>query len=303
MPDRAMTALNPRRAHSRKPAPAAAALPSAGDGTQAIRRAASILKTIASATPLGLSLAEISRAENLAKSTAHRILKCLMDEDLVQHRPRSLRYQMGPLIYELGLAVPDSALEVARWRPAVEAVARRTGVTTYLMRRTGLEAVCLVKIEGHSKVRVIPVDVGQRRFLGVGAGATALLAALDPATTERYIKVIAPELQDYPHITAASLMEAVRLTRRTGAAISQGKVMQHSLGIGVAIPVVQDRPSLAISIAAHVSTVAEGDVARWTQIIKDEIAHTNRTIFVPDLERLPAAPTQDVFMSTTEEIR
>jgi DNA-binding IclR family transcriptional regulator len=120
------------------------------DGTQAIRRATAILKAIARATPHGASLAEISKSEGLPRSTAHRMLKCLMDEGLVDHPDGSLRYQMGALVYELGLAAPRTALEVARWRDAVDAVARRTGVTSYLMRRTGMEAVCLVKAEGHS---------------------------------------------------------------------------------------------------------------------------------------------------------
>ena len=59
-------------------APEAAKPPSTNpDGTQAIRPAASILKAIAKANVQGVSLAEISRAESLPRSTASRRLKCL----------------------------------------------------------------------------------------------------------------------------------------------------------------------------------------------------------------------------------
>lgn len=242
------------------------------DGTQAIRRATALLKAIARATPASISLAELSRSERLARSTVHRMLKCLQDEGLIVQPNGGLGYQMGPLVYELGLAAPSSALEVARWRETVDAVARRTGVTTYLMRRTGLEAVCLLKSEGRSLVRVIPVEVGQRRFLGVGAGATALLAALDDNTAETLIQLIAPELKNQPRFSADELRLSVQQTRRSGVAISRGRVVEQSFGLGMAIPQAEGPPTLAISIAAHLPAVTDTDTAQWSQIIRQEIA-------------------------------
>ncbi len=268
-----MTETNPiaedsRDDRSQVPAKKAAA---GTDGTQAIRRAASILKAIAKADGSGISLADIARAENLHRSTAHRILKCLVDEGFIAYGEQSRRYQMGHLTYELGLAVSRGALEVARWRDVVEAVARRTGVTSYLMRRSGVEAVCLVKAEGTSVVRVIPVEVGQRRLLGVGAGATALLAALDGPTCERIIETIAPGLRNHPRITLDVLREAVRQARSTGFAMSQGKVVEESFGLGMAIPEPDGTPALALSIAAHVSLVTDANIRQWKRAIAEEI--------------------------------
>jgi DNA-binding IclR family transcriptional regulator len=244
------------------------------DGTQTIRRAASILKAIAAATPQGGSLAEVSRSQNLARSTAHRILKCLVEEGLLEQPSGSTRYHVGPLVQELALASPGSASEVARWRPAIDNIARRTGVTTYLMRRSGLEAVCLHKADGSSLVRVIPVEVGQRRPLGVGAGATALLAALDAPTCERYIELISPQLQAYAHITRDTLVQAVQRTRQDGYAISQGKVLEQSFGLARVIPDRRYVPKLAISIAAFLSSVTQSDVKDWVRIIQEEIERT-----------------------------
>ncbi len=258
----------PGDAHDAAPRKAAAA---GTDGTQAIRRAASILKAIAKADGSGIALADIARAEDLPRSTAHRILKCLVDEGFLAYGENGRRYQMGHLTYELGLAVSRGALEVARWRDVVETVARRTGVTSYLMRRSGVEAVCLVKAEGTSVVRVIPVEVGQRRLLGVGAGATALLAALDAPTCERIIESVAPGLRNHPRITVDSLREAVRETRATGFAMSQGKVVEESFGLGMAIPEPGGTPALALSIAAHVSLVSDAQVRKWKRAIAEEI--------------------------------
>jgi DNA-binding IclR family transcriptional regulator len=260
-----------RSAHPKNEPPAPVV--GSADGTQAIRRAAAILKTIAKANSSGLSLADVSESETLPRSTAHRILKCLVDEGFVEHNTESRRYQIGGLSYELGLAVSSGALEVATWRDAVDSVARRTGVTAYLMRRSGLEAACLLKAEGMSVVRVIPVEVGQRRLLGVGAGATALLAALEPDTCERFIDAIAPSLRHHPRITPTVLRDGVAAARASGFAISREKVELGVFGMGMAIPARDPTavPSLALSIAAHVSLVTDEKVAAWKRILKEEI--------------------------------
>src|SRR5690606_41493993 len=117
-----------------------------GGGVRRIRQAAAG----------GASLAGIAQRVGLPRATAHRIVKRLQDEALVDGAPDGRHYCMGPLIHELSLTQISSATDALRWRPAVEAVARRTGVTAYLMRRSGVEAVCLLKVDGSGVVRVVP---------------------------------------------------------------------------------------------------------------------------------------------------
>lgn len=245
--------------------------PDPADGTQAIRRAAGLLRAIAKRGAEGAALADLARDEGLARSTVHRILACLADEGLVDRAPDTRRYGMGPLIHELGLTSATSLGDVVRWHPVVEAVARQTGVTTYLMRRSGVEAVCLIKVDGLGVVRFVPVEVGQRRLLGVGAGATALLAALDPDAREQVIRHIAPGLKRYPRIDADSLHDAVKLVQRTGFAISQGTVVDDGFGIGMAIDEGPGPPRLALSLAAHAAMVTESRISAWKAVLADAV--------------------------------
>lgn len=245
----------------------------AADGTQAIRRAAAILRVLAAAGPQGAAPSAIARSGGLARSTAHRMLRCLVEERLVEHADLGARYRLGPLVHELGLVPSSGAIEVARWRPAVEAVARRTGATAYLMRRSGLEAVCVVKADGDSMVRFVPVDTGQRRLLGVGAGATALLAALLPDRVDAVIRMITPGLAAYPRISPALLQQAVQQVRQTGFAVSRGAVVEDGFGMGAVIPATGSaEPHLAISLAAHASTVTDAAIADWKQVLAQEIS-------------------------------
>lgn len=241
------------------------------DGTQAIRRVATLLREMAKAGGRGASLAELSRGAELPRSTVHRMIRCLVDEDLAEALPDK-RYQVGRLVHELGLSAMASAGEVARWRPLVDAIAAGTGATTYLMRRSGAEAVCVLKADGHSVVRFVPVEVGQRRLLGVGAGATALLAALDDTQVDAVIRTIVPGLQGHPRITADSLRTSVRLARRTGFAVSQGTVVDNGFGIGAIVPSDDGVPHLAVSIAVHASVVTESSIVAWKRVMADAIA-------------------------------
>lgn len=241
------------------------------DGTQAIRRAAAILRRIGQGDPQGIGLSAINETVKLPRSTTHRILKCLVEEGLVRHDTERRRYMIGRLAYELSLAVTSDTLGIGRWRVAVDRVAQRTGVTSYLLSRSGIEATCLLKTDGNSVIRVIPVEVGQRRLLGVGAGSTALLAALDEATRERVIQTIAPLLPNYSSLSEAMVRKMVEETRETGFAVSRSNVVRDAIGIGMAIPAPEGSPTLALSIAALASQADDSVVSRWKQIIRSEI--------------------------------
>lgn len=241
------------------------------DGTQAIRRAAAILRRIGQGTDQGVGLSSITEGVGLSRSTTHRILKCLAEEGLVRHDHEKRRYTIGRLTYELSLAVTPDILDLGRWRIAVDRVAQKTGVTSYLLSRSGIEATCLLKTDGNAIIRVIPVEVGQRRLLGVGAGSTALLAALDPETCEQVIQTVAPHLSHYSSMTEVTLRALVEATRSSGFAVSRSNVVRDAIGIGMAIPSTDGLPTLALSIAGLASQADDAVVARWKQIIKSEI--------------------------------
>ncbi|WP_238364198.1 IclR family transcriptional regulator [Mesobacterium pallidum] len=249
------------------------------DGTQAIRRAAAILQQIAHVSDgQPPTLRSLSQAVDLPRSTTHRILKCLTEEGLVAYDEASRRYEIGMLSYELGLAVTDRVLQLAPWASAADRVAQRANVTTYLMRRSGMEAVCVHKAEGRNVIRVIPVEVGQRRYLGVGAGATALLAGLPDSGVDQIITAIAPELAAFADLSPERIREAVAEARRTGFAESQGRAYRSIYGLGMGVAAHAAEPDIAISIAAHAPEVDDARIAEWKAIIREEIAATQKAL-------------------------
>ena len=73
-------------------------------GTQAIARAASLLREIAANGATSASLADLASRLGLERPTAYRILQRLVVEGLAEQDPLTKGYGLGPLLYELGLA-------------------------------------------------------------------------------------------------------------------------------------------------------------------------------------------------------
>lgn len=237
------------------------------DGTQAIRRAAALLKAVAHNGSQGVKLRDLTESSGLTRSTAHRILKALLDEQLLEYDDRTRRYAIGPLAFELSLSTGRRDREIMRWAPVIDDFRNRTGATTYLMGRSGYESVCLHKAEGTSVLRAIPVELGQRRPLGVGAGATALLSACPDAVIDETLATIAPYLSEYPNLSEERIRANIARARQTGFAESVSLVVDGVYGLAMSLPDAGMSPGLAISTAVHLPIATEDRIATWKRLM------------------------------------
>lgn len=85
-------------------------------------------------------------------------------------------------------------------------------------------ARCLIRVDGSGVIRFVPVKVGQRRLLGLGAGTTASLPAMPLGDVEELTRTVAPGLRNHPRVSRQSLRVAVAQVRKTGFAMSQGSL-------------------------------------------------------------------------------
>ena len=155
---------------NRRPAPYA--------GTQAVRRAVRLLKTLGgdASEP---TLAGLVRATGLNKTTTYRLLTALEAEGLVE-RGAGDGYRLGPELAALaGRALGSHELREAA-RPELVALARATGEAAHLEVRAGLETLILDEATGGHRVGATP-SVGTRWPAHATSTGKVLLAALDPA--------------------------------------------------------------------------------------------------------------------------
>ncbi|MGD9942843.1 MAG: IclR family transcriptional regulator [Burkholderiaceae bacterium] len=248
-------------------------LQSAADsGVQAVARAAELLRLVSRSGHDGARLLDLAEAAGLHRPTAHRLLRSLCAEKLIEQDDDSKRYRLGVALYELGLAAPSPLRRLDRIRPRLRELALATGDTVYLVMRSEAEAVCVAFEEGGFPIRTRTFELGARRPLGLGAAGLALMAALPPDQIEAALQRNRRALRQYG-LTAERLRERIAQTQRLGIALSEGTITEGVTGIGVTVPCLGATPYLAVSVAAISARIA-GD--RVQELRRELVSVANR---------------------------
>ncbi len=100
-------------------------------GAQAALRAVRLLKMFTNERP-EMSLAELSKASGLNKTTTHRLLRALQSEALIERNTATSGYSLGPGLMALGVQALSSSDLRRRVRPLLRKLARETGETATL---------------------------------------------------------------------------------------------------------------------------------------------------------------------------
>lgn len=240
-------------------------------GTQSVQRAALLVRVIASRSRTGLRLAEVVQHSHLERSTARRILKCLVAEGLVMQISESRRYFLGPLVFELGLAAAPQFNLVDICRPSLQRIAEKTGDTVFLTVRSGHDSVCLDRREGSFPIKTLTLDVGTRRPLGVGAGGLALLMLLPDEAVEEIVSANAVRFGTYNRLTVPALMKMLANSRALGYALNDIHITPGASSLGMPIVNRWGHPFAAISVGAIQSRMTEERQPEIARIIQAEV--------------------------------
>lgn len=109
-------------------------------------KAVSVLETIAEARrPLGIS--ELGALLGLPKPTAHRIVRMLESEGLMQREPGSRRYVPGPRLVRLGLSIVGAAMMSAPRHSILETLSQQIGETCNFGVINGSHVLYLDRVE------------------------------------------------------------------------------------------------------------------------------------------------------------
>jgi len=198
-----------------------------------IERAMLVIRVLASAGARGVPLSALADVTRLAPSTVHRLLTKLIRERVVRQVADSRCYALGPVVYELGLAAARQFDMRAICRPAVERLAHEAGDTVYVVIRSGDEAVCIDRQEGPSPIRVLTLQPGSRRPLGLGAGGLAILAHLPDDERASVLAVVAPIIVQQYQFAARALRDSLEVTRRQGVALIRNRVTAGVTAMGM----------------------------------------------------------------------
>jgi len=203
---------------------------------QSVARAARILRTLAEVPGEDgwARLAEIAAATGIHRATVHRFLQAWQFEGWVERDADSRRYRVGlPLLALSGTAVSRSRfLSVAR--PAVAALAEKTGDTAYLFQYSGLDGICMERQAGGYPVQSLATGVGDAVPLGRTAGTVAILAGLDDRTVANAIDENRQRNTGFARFDRNHYLNLVKSARQQGYAETEG-IVPGVRGFGVVV--------------------------------------------------------------------
>lgn len=242
----------------------------APQGTQSIVRIAGILKLIAAYNTAGLKLAELARAFEMEPSTAHRVTAALHSVGFVFKDPKTKKYHLGPLLFELfTTAFPHFDIrEICR--PAMMRLAETFNDTMYLTVRSGLDGVCVERTEGGFEIRTCTVDVGRRRPLGIGAGSLTLLAAYPEQEAETIIAQNSERYASY-NTDAAEVRERMNRIRALGYFAGTVLNTTRIKSVSVALVGHTGHPFAGLSVTAIAERLTDEKVPEVVDTLMKEV--------------------------------
>ncbi|HVY85588.1 MAG TPA: IclR family transcriptional regulator [Caulobacterales bacterium] len=238
-------------------------------GTQTVQRAIMILRLMTRRGAPGWRLSEITKASNLPHPTTSRLLKCLVEEGLVVRDAVTKRYRLGPLNFELGLASGVKLEFREQLRPVLERIAAESGDTVYLHLRSGLEVVCIDRVDGATPLRPMTVDIGGRRPLGFGAAGVAFLAAMDEDRVQETVKALEREIANHARVTSNGMMRAVTAARANGYGVVRDTTVLGVSAVGIVLPARNGRPMLGLSIATPTERLSSARIQQFFALLSE----------------------------------
>ena len=223
---------------------------SAGDdsNTSSTLRAFAVLEHIAAADE-PLTLDELTRASDLPKPTAYRILQLLVRGGLVERHAHDKRYAVGLRICALSLAVQMRSPQRHERRAILARLVKAIGETCNFTMLDGSEVLYVERVETSADVR-LHMNAGSRVPLHCTASGKLLLSDLPPAQVRR---LLGPgPLARYTDRTITSVVALERELAKIRASGVGTDVGEYLLGsVCLAVPVHDPRGRLCAAVAVH----------------------------------------------------
>lgn len=237
-------------------------------GTQSLRRGLTLLQLLVTHHADGIALRDLVTASSLERSTAYRLVACLVEEGYAERDSGTRRYRLGMAAMHLGLATMNRAPLVETSRLAMRRLARISGDTVYLIVKQGDYALCLHREEGQFPIKTLTIDVGERRLLGIGAAGQAIMAELPDEEVAAIFNRNAQKYQEF-NIELADLRLSAASIRQDGYAAMQDLITVGIAGVGCAFKV-STNILAGISIAAITSRLKIERRKELTDLIREE---------------------------------
>jgi DNA-binding IclR family transcriptional regulator len=240
-------------------------------GTQLLERVIAILNHLATTGEKGDRLTGIASAVDLNLSTAHRIVAALEHHGLVDREEATRSHRLGLALFALGAQAADGTGLRRLCRPALTRLSAETGETSYLMVRSGLNAVCVDRHPGSYVIESLTQNVGGTLPLGIGSGSLAVLSSLTPLEIGILIKANKGHYRRYG-LMPKDVEKAVASGMRAGYVVTHDVLIEGVSGIAMPIRPAGRDVVAALTLNLTTARLANQRQERIVALLRAEIA-------------------------------
>ena len=230
--------------------------PAPGGGTtQTVRRVVQILKAFDGSHTLGI--ADLASRTGVPRSSVHRIVRALVEEELLTQDADSRRYERSLGVAELGAGTLRANGIRNASRPVLLETRSRTNESVHLGVLEHLDVVIIDTADSHYFVREVTVP-GQRLPAHAVSTGKVLLAHQGEVALRRWL-----ERGPLPGFTAHTLtdpellLEELRQVRAQGYAVSVGELEDGIAGVAAPIFVRGWTVAAAVSVGGPLARFAQ----------------------------------------------
>jgi DNA-binding IclR family transcriptional regulator len=214
-----------------------------------------------------IRVAEAADALGIARSTAHRLLTTLKDNQFAAQDKPNAAYRIGSALTEIGLAAIRRLDVRSAARPILEELRAQTGETVSLSVLEGQYVRFVDCLEGTLAVRV-----GDRTGIVLPssstAGGKAILAALPTSDLLlRYPSHQLPVLTRASRMTLPALRAELDEVRRNGYAVNNEESESRISAVAVAVRDASGSPAGAIAIVVPADRYTPEAVDVWAALL------------------------------------
>jgi IclR family KDG regulon transcriptional repressor len=213
---------------------------------------------------------ELAERLGLNKTTVSRIVNTLKRHNYLEQDPRTRQYGLGPKIATLGKAIIqslDGQISIMA-QPYCDRLRDQVAETVHLEVLSGNHFYLSYAVRGPNPVSVA-INVGDRVYCNVHAGAKAITAFSDPEQFDAYLKNHLAVYTPKSVTDTAKLIEMYGKIRERGYSIDDGEYDNNIYAIGAPIFDHNNRAVAAVVIVAPYMRKKELERAHIVRFLKE----------------------------------
>ncbi|MBJ6987882.1 MULTISPECIES: IclR family transcriptional regulator [unclassified Devosia] len=246
-------------------------------GTQCIHRSIGVMRLLASSPREGLKLVDIASMLDLSHPTAHRILKALEEEGVVERVQGSRRYTVGTEAAWLGLAANERFPITSVAAPVLDGLSASIKDTVFLAVPSINDSVYADRRTGSYPVQVTTLAVGARRPLGISVAGRAMMAFMGDRKIEAVLAQNSARYEPY-RMTAETVSASVREARNAGYLWADSVTAKDRRALSVPVLNMAGNPVAALSVIAPIHRLPEGRIPSIVPILKQAAAEISQSL-------------------------